>query len=73
MFVVGKISAQVSVNENGSGEAEHPSFCLRPCPSFPSILPRLASQGSHLCQKGPSLMPWAGLAAQQEGTTSCWP
>lgn len=46
MFVVAKISAQVSVNENGSGEAEQPSFCLKPCPSFPSFLcspPRAAT------------------------------
>ena len=46
MFVVAKISAQVSVNENGSGEAEQPSFYLKPCPSFPSFLcspPRAAT------------------------------
>ena len=46
MFVVEKISAQVSVNEDGSGEAEQSSFCLRPCPSFPSFLglpPRVAT------------------------------
>lgn len=46
MFVVGKISAQVSVNEDGSGEAEQLFFCLRPCPSFPSFLglpPRAAT------------------------------
>lgn len=45
MFVVGKISAQVSVSEDGSGEAEQ-LLCLRPCPSFPSFLgspPRAAT------------------------------
>jgi len=30
MFVVGKISAQVSVNENGSGEAEQAWILLNP-------------------------------------------
>ena len=75
MFVVAKISAQVSVNENGSGEAEQPSFCLKPCPSFPSFLcspPRAAT----FAKRAPVLCPGQGwlpsrkaqpLAGPEEG------
>lgn len=72
MFAVRGVSAQVFVNEGGTGEVGQPSFRLRPClfiSSFLGPLPSLAA----FAKSAPVQYPGLVGPAQQEGTISWGP